>query len=293
MALARWLSAAGARPCILIRGYGGAARGVREVSDGRTIRCDWRDVGDEAVLLASTLRGVPVIVGGDRVAAGQFAIGRFRPDVILLDDGFQHRRIFRDADLVLVDATDAFGGGWLLPRGRLREPIASLRRAHGILVTRVDQASEPERVLDRIGAVAPGRPVGMAVYRPCALRRLGEKDRIAVEEMQGKRVLAVSGIANPRAFHRTLERLGAVVGDRQVFPDHHPFDAEDLRRIGEAAGAARAEWIVTTEKDAVRLGADWKPGCPVCVVEIVLDIVGGADRLSLALGVPMGSADHG
>jgi len=293
MALARSLSAAGARPCILIRGYGGTGRGVREVSNGRTVRSDWREVGDEAVLLAETLPGVPVIAGGDRVAAGRFAIERFRPDVILLDDGFQHRRIFREVDLVLVDATDPFGGGWLLPRGRLREPVAGLRRAHAILVTRVDQGADPERVRDRIGAAAPGRPIGMAVYRPCALRRVADGDRVAVGEMRGKRVLALSGIANPRAFHRTLEGLGAVVADRLAFPDHHPFGPGDRRRIGEAAGAVRAEWIVTTEKDAVRLGVDWRPGCPVLAVEIVLDIVSGADRLSAALGVPLGGAEHG
>jgi tetraacyldisaccharide 4'-kinase len=292
MALARSLSAAGARPCILIRGYGGAGRGVREVSDGGTVRAGWREVGDEAVLLAETLPGVPVIAGGDRVAAGRFAIERFHPDVILLDDGFQHRRIFREADLVLVDATDPFGGGWLLPRGRLREPVAGLRRAHAILVTRVDQVAYPEGVRDRIGAVVAGRPIGMAVYRACALRRLGEQDRGAVGEMRGKRVLALSGIANPRAFHRTLEGLGAVVMDRLVFPDHHPFGPEDRRRIEEAAGAARAEWIVTTEKDAVRLGFDWRPGYSVVAVEIVLDIVSGADRLSTALGVPLERADH-
>jgi tetraacyldisaccharide 4'-kinase len=293
MALARSLSAAAARPCILIRGYGGAGRGVQEVSDGGTVRFDWREVGDEAVLLAETLPGVPVIAGGDRVAAGRIAIERFRPGVILLDDGFQHRRIFREADLVLVDATDPFGDGWLLPRGRLREPVRGLRRAHAILVTRVDQVVDPDRVRDRIGAVAPGRPIGMAIYRPCALRPLGEQVRVAVGEMRGKRVLALSGIANPRAFYRTLEGLGAIVVDHLAFPDHHPFAPEDRWRIGEAAGAARAEWIVTTEKDTVRLGADWRPGRPVLAVEIVLDIVSGAAGLSAALGVPLGSVDHG
>jgi tetraacyldisaccharide 4'-kinase len=293
MALARSLAAAGARPCILIRGYGGAGRGVRVVSDGRTVRSDWREVGDEAVLLAEALPGVPVLAGGDRVAAGRLAIQRFHPDVILLDDGFQHRRIFREVDLVLVDATDPLGGGWLLPRGRLREPMAGLRRAHAILITRADQAADPARVRDEIAAVAPNCPIGLAVYRPVGLRRLGERERVPIGEVRGARVLAVSGIGNPSAFQRTLECLGAVVVDHLAFPDHHPFGAEDRRRMEETAGGARAACILTTEKDAVRLRAAWQPGVPVLAVEIALDIVGGADRLAAALGVPLGNAARG
>lgn len=293
IALARRLAAAGVRPCIVIRGYGGAGGGVRVVADGVAVRSDWRDVGDEAVLLAEALPGIPVLAGGDRVVVGRLAVQQFRPEVILLDDGFQHRRIFRDADLVLVDATDPFGGGRLVPRGRLREPLTSLRRAHAILVTRVDQVEDPQPIRDRIGGAAPGRPVGTARFRPIGFRRLLAEQRLPPGESRGKRVVAVSGIGNPSAFHRSLERLGADVADHLTFPDHHPFCTEDQRRILTTAKAARAEWIVTTEKDAVRLSAAWKPDVPVFAMEIALEIASGAGPLSEALGVPLRDATHG
>jgi tetraacyldisaccharide 4'-kinase len=114
-----------------------------------------------------------------------------------------------------------------------------------------------------------------------------------VEALHGRRVVAASGIANPEAFHRTLAGAGADVRERLVFPDHHPFDAEDCRRIGEAAAAADAEWIVITEKDAVRLPRDWQPGRSVLALEIVIRITQGAERMAAVLGVPAEILAHG
>jgi tetraacyldisaccharide 4'-kinase len=287
IALASAASAASLRTCILLRGYGRAGSGVAVVSDGRTRQLDWREAGDEAVLLAERLPGVPVIVGGDRVAAGKLAVERFHPDLILLDDGFQHRRIHRDADLVLLDATDPFGGGRLLPRGRLREAIAGLRRARAFLVTRADQGANVDEVLRRVRAVAPGRPIGLGVFRPVRLRARGTAREGPVTEIRGKRVLAVSGIANPGSFHRTLSDLGALLVGDLVFRDHHPFDAEDRRRMAEAARREGAEWIVTTEKDAVRLEAGLLEGFPVVAVGVDLEIVEGAGALEAALGLAL------
>jgi tetraacyldisaccharide 4'-kinase len=287
MTIASALRAAGERVCIVLRGYRGAGTGARVVSDGRDIRLSWREAGDEAVLLAQSLPGVSVVVGADRVAAGRLAIAEFRPETILLDDGFQHRRIHRDRDLVLVDATDPFGGEWLLPRGRLREPVRGLRRADAILVTRADQATDLEGVVTRLAKAAPGRPIARGTYRACRLRELGSGRGHAVTAVRGKRVLAVSGIANPRGFHDTLEGVGAVLADRVVFRDHHPFTSDDRRRIAGAARASGAEWIVTTEKDGVRLAPDDPDGIPILALGVALDVGEGAEAVESALGLPV------
>jgi len=287
LALASAATAAGLRVCILLRGYGRRRSGVQVVSDGQSIQRDWREAGDEAVLLAQRLRGVPVVVGEDRVAAGRLTVERFGPQVIFLDDGFQHRRLHRDADLVLVDATDPFGGGRLLPRGRLREQMAGLRRARAFLVTRADQASDLEGIRRRLQGAAPGRPIGRGTFRPVCLRDLAAKCDRPLTEIRGKRVVAVSGIANPESFHRTLGELGAVVIGRLAYADHHAFTEEDRRHMGDAAARREAEWIVTTDKDAVRLEARLPEGCPVVVMEIALEIIEGAEALEAALGVPV------
>ena len=288
LALAGAAAGAGVRVAVLLRGYGREGRGVLVVSDGRRVLRGWREAGDEAVLLAQRLGGVPVVVGEDRVAAGQLLVERFDPQVIFLDDGFQHRRLRRDADLVLLDSTDPFGGG-LLPRGRLREPISGLRRASGVLLTRADQGGDPEEIRRRVAAVAPGCPVGRAVLRPLRLRDLTSSSDRALTELGGRRVVAVSGIGNPESFHRTVQDAGAVLAGRLVYPDHHAFTEDDRRRMGDAAQRNEASWIVTTEKDAVRLEGRLPEGRPVMALEVALEIVEGAEALEAALGVPVGA----
>lgn len=292
IAMAAALSAAGERVSVVLRGYRSEGSGARVVSDGRTIRLGWREAGDEAVLLAQSLPGVPVVVGGDRVAAGRLAIAEFRPQTILLDDGFQHRRIHRDADLVLIDATDPFGGRWLLPRGRLREPVDELRRADAILVTRADQVADLEGVVQCLARAAPGRPIARGIFRGCRLRELRSGHEYPLAGIRGKRVVAVSGIANPSGFHRTLEGLGAVVVDRVVFRDHHPFDEADHRRMIRAVRAGGAEWIVTTEKDAVRLTPDGFAEVSVFALGVALVVEEGAAVVGSALGCPVWGRDN-
>lgn len=229
--LARRLLAAGSRVCVLLRGYGRAGTAAEVVSDGQDLLLDWRQAGDEAVLLGRLLPGIPIVVGADRVEAGRLALSRFGPDTILLDDGFQHRRLYRDADLVLLDATDPFGGGHLLPRGRLREPLTALRRAHAILLSRADQACGLTGLRRRLEEMAPGIPQILTRHRPTGIAELAGGVARPPEWLRGRRVLAVSGIANPAAFHRTLTDLGAVLSGALAFPDHHPYGADDLRRV--------------------------------------------------------------
>lgn len=293
IAVARRLREAGRTVCVLLRGYGRAGTAVEAVSDGRDILRDWRQAGDEAVLLAGSLPGVPVVVGGDRVEAGRLAVGRFGPHTILLDDGFQHRRLHRDVDVVLLDATDPFGGGRLLPLGCLREPVSALRRAHAILVTRTDQAGDLGSLRRRLGECAPGIPVAWTIHQPCRVVDLCSGREGPPESLQGKRVLAVSGIANPDSFHRTLRQLGATPAKVLTFPDHHAFTREDRARMGSEARAAGAEYILTTEKDAVRLGADLPADAPTLALGIEVKIIEGGEALERLLGIPAGEIRRG
>lgn len=276
IALARHLVDGGSKVCVLLRGYGRSEGGVAIASDGRELFLAWQQAGDEALLLARRLPGVPVIVGGDRVKAGVLALRQFGPDTILLDDGFQHRCLHRDLDVVLLDATDPFGGGRLLPRGRLREPVAGLCRAHLILLTRADQAAGLDSLRRHLREAAPGVPVGVAIHRPTRVVDLRSGQEGSPEGLRGEKVLAVSGIANPQTFQQTLRHLGATVVGALAFPDHHPFGSGDRSRMAREARATGAACIVTTEKDAVRFGRDLPAGPPMLALGIDLEVVEGS-----------------
>jgi tetraacyldisaccharide 4'-kinase len=300
IALAQWFRARGRAVGVLLRGYGRRDSGTAVVADQEGIHAHWEAVGDEAILLACRLPGVPVVVGGSRFQAGQEALRRFPLDLLVLDDGFQHRQLHRDLDLVMLDATDPFGGGRLLPRGRLREPVAALKRAHAILLSRTDQASELAGLRRRLEQVVPGAPQILTRHRPSGLTDLGGGEERPLEFLRGRRVLAMSGIANSLGFHRTLTDLGAVLAARLVFPDHHPYGPADLARVEAAAREAGAELIVTTEKDAVRMPVPTSLSTlvptsapmsvrtgvssrPILVLRVDLEIIEGADLLERLL----------
>ena len=295
--LAQRLRAWGHAPGILLRWYGGHVSGVRVAAGDREVRSRLEAVGDEAMLLGRRLPGVPVVVGASRFEAGQEALRRFRLDVLLLDDGFQHQQLHRDLDLVLVDATDAFGGGRLLPRGRLREPVAALCRAQAIILTRSDQASELSGLRRYLEQIVPGAVQVLARHRAARLMRFPEGEEYPLALLEGRRLLAVSGIANPAGFHRTLADLGAVVVGRLAFPDHHPYEPGDVSRMSQAARETEAEWIVITEKDHVRMpamglapGEAGRPLHPVVVLGVDLELVEGAAALDALLLRHVGGA---
>ncbi len=285
IALAQWLRGRDLGVGILLRGYGRRGSGV-VAADDWGVHGGWEAVGDEAVLLARRLPGIPVIVGGDRFRAAQEALRRFQLNVLLLDDGFQHRQLHRDLDLVMVDATDPFGGGWLLPRGRLREPMAALRRAHAIILSRTDQVADLPGLRRRLERVVPGAGQVLTRHRPARLTDLVKGGEHPLTSLQGRWVLGVSGIANPGGFQRTLTDLGATLAGMLAFPDHHPYAAADLLRMNRAAQESGAELIVTTEKDAVRLsplGEVEKLCRPVLVLQVDLEVTEGMDVLERLL----------
>ena len=250
-ALAAHLRDRGLAVCILSRGYGSHGKGVRVVSSGSGPLLDPRVAGDEPVLLAGELPGVAVVVGADRHAAGLEALRRLdpAPDVFVLDDGFSHLALARDLDLVVFPASDPFGGGRLLPSGRLREPLAALSRAQAAILT-----GAPDWDGHGAALAAALRPHGFAgpgfasVTRPSPPRRTGGEELPA-----GARVLLVTAIARPDAFSALARSLGLAIAGELRFPDHHRYPPASLARIAEAWRATGADAVLVTAKDRVKL----------------------------------------
>ncbi len=246
--LARMLKEHGWKPAVLSRGYGGKRKDpAAVVSDGHEILMGPREGGDEPVLIGRSLPGVPVIVARDRFHAGRLAVDRFQADVLILDDGFQHRRLARDMDIVLLDAGRPFGNGFLLPRGGMREPPTALRRADMVVMTSTEEEAGPPP--DGI----PPIPVFGAWRRPVALVKGPTNEIRPLADLAGKRVCAFSGIAQPDSFRRMLEPLCGGVASFLPFPDHHVYTARDVEDIRQARRDSGARILLTTEKDGIKL----------------------------------------
>ena len=245
-AIARWLAADGQRPSILSRGYARKRMGdgVVVVSDGARVLEPVARSGDEPQMLARALPGVPVLVGADRFVAGRIAERRFGCTVHLLDDGFQHFRLHRDVDLLLVSPDDLRDA--VLPTGRLREPLDAAVAADALLVT------GPEDVVSEVSArllVSRAFRVAPSFGAPRLLAPFGA----LMPRMAGMRALAVAGIARPQRFFSAAKAQGWDVVKELAFRDHHWFSESDLKRMLATARAVNADVILTTEKDAMRL----------------------------------------
>ncbi|MDE2058951.1 MAG: tetraacyldisaccharide 4'-kinase [candidate division NC10 bacterium] len=279
--LAGRLRERGQRVVIILRGYRGGLKTPTIVSDGIGLKCEPTIAADEAYLLARHLPGVAVLTGADRYRVGKVALERVDCGVIILDDGFQHLRLHRDLDIVLVDAVNPLGYGRLLPSGLLREPPEALERADIVVVTNADARRDVDLAIRAIRQYAPIAPIARAVHRPVSLIDVGSEERVGLERLTGQRLLAVSGIANPSRFEMTLVRLGAVVAAHHVFPDHHRYVPADLEIINRAAKNIGASMVVTTEKDMVKLvGLDCaQVGAPLYALSISLELIEGAEVL--------------
>jgi len=250
--VAALLRDSGYRVGVASRGY--RRRGARSpllVSDGRALLTDAQSAGDEPYLIARDNPAVPVAVGGDRVAAARLLLRAAPCEVLLLDDAFQHRRIARDIDLVLVDGRDPWGNGKMLPRGPLREPVASIARADGCVLTRSN------------GRIPGGLASVLERYNPeaalfhCRLEPRGfvktDGESIGPGSLKGLSVYGFSGIARPERFEDDLRGLGVRIAGSRRFPDHHRFRRRDLEEIVLEARQSGADVLVTTEKDLVRI----------------------------------------
>ncbi len=282
--LARRLQERGEQVAILLRGYRGGSARPAIICDGRNLLSAPPTAADEAYLLGRRLRGVPVLTGSDRYQVGQLALKYLACGIILLDDGFQHLGLHRDLDIVLIDSGNPFGYGRLLPSGLLRERPEALARADLLVITHADLGLDLDATRRDIRRYAPTTPIALAVHRPVSL--IGpDGDEMPSHALRGRRLVACSGIANPRRFEATLGRLGAVVLAHHVFPDHYVYSRGDLDALLAAADKARASMIVTTEKDMIKLSRLQSEGgrTPLHALSIALELVEGGPTLDRML----------
>ncbi|MBU4311625.1 MAG: tetraacyldisaccharide 4'-kinase [Candidatus Omnitrophica bacterium] len=223
----------GSRPAILIRGYG----------------------NDEKDLLPRLISEVPVVVGRDRVKTGKAAIARHGADTILLDDGFQHRRLKRDLDIVCIDATAPFGNGCVMPAGSMREGLGSLKRSGVFLLTKVDLAQDTVRLEEKLKKINPNALIVKSIHAPGYFYKLSNEQLVDIEGLKGKNIALVSAIGNPSSFEKTISNLGLGFKKHFIFRDHHFYAKRDLESIEDYCKENNIVTIITTEKDAVKLKA--------------------------------------
>jgi tetraacyldisaccharide 4'-kinase len=255
IALGKQLLDSGHRVAILSRGYKGEhGGGPLLVSDGQRIYSTANEAGDEALVIARNLPRALVAVARKRAQAGAWLERHYGVDVHLLDDGFQHLQLHRDLNLLVVDATNPFGGG-LPPRGRLREPLDTIRRADAVILSRTEAGHSYDELIARIRRYKPDIPCLLAHQKLVTLRRLGKEEELPLQALSGVAVVAFAGIGNPSQFLTTLKQAGIQIIQSFSFPDHHNYRAPDCQRLVRECERLDVEALITTEKDAEKLSA--------------------------------------
>ncbi len=268
------LLSSGRRPAVVSRGYGGRPRDVMVVGDGAGRLMSAPPAADEAAMLARRYPEVPVLTGADRAFVARKAAEEFGAEVVVLDDGFQHLALAREVDLVLLRGEAPFGNGRVFPAGVLREPASALGRADAILLT------GGERARSQVLSLAPNVPVFTGSLAPDALLDANAEEAGAPDALRGARVVAVSGLGNPRGFERTLESLGVEVVVHHEYPDHANYALADGVRLVSSLKKTGADFILTTEKDAAKLSSLLREA-PLRVLRVVMRIDAGADLARL------------
>lgn len=246
---------------------------------------------DEPALLAAQCPDLPVIVNPDRVAGAAEAIQTRWAQALVMDDGFQHRRLARDLDIIAVDATLPFGYGRLLPAGLLREPLSGLRRAHAVVLTRCDQVSEGAlaEIEGEIREVNRDLVIARSIHAPVVARMAGGVE-VPLAQMKEKRVFAFCGIGNPQAFFRTIEQLGAVLAGSRAFADHHRYTTVDLLAVHRQARQMQAALVLTTQKDWTKVARSTIPAGdpPLAYLAVDLKIIAGEEMLTALIDRVLG-----
>ena len=265
--IAGYLMRQGKRVVVLSRGYGGSARGeIRIVSDGSQVLLSAEEAGDEPCLLAEKVPGLMVVIGADRYRAGLRAMEELKPDLFILDDGYQHMRLRRDLDILLLDATNPFANGVTLPAGFLREPVSAAGRADLVVYTRTPAGGVGRELF-------PDKPSCWTKHQFSGIVPLTGGHLCGFETAIGCRVMAFSGIAHPEAFFTGLEQVGVRPVTTLSFPDHMPYGAAEIAAILRLKVASRSTVLLTTQKDAVKLVpfAESLAGCFAVVLELAAD----------------------
>jgi len=280
------------RVAIISRGYGAAA------NEDRTAKPN-----DEALELGQRLPDVPHLQNPDRVLSANIAIDELETECIVMDDGFQHRRLCRDLDIVVVDATEPFGYGYLLPRGLLREPIKNIARADFVVISRCDQASPNE--LSKIEATIKGHridlPIAKTKVQPATWMQFDGQQKSISEfaapstarttppnQPEQTKVFVCCAIGNPDSFLKTVTSTGVTITGQKFLPDHHLYDRQDIDSIAAEATAAGADAIVCTHKDLVKIGVNQLKGLPIYALVAEIVFVQGEQELLSAVKSTLG-----
>ncbi|MEK6234669.1 MAG: tetraacyldisaccharide 4'-kinase, partial [Planctomycetales bacterium] len=266
--LARWFRKQNVRVAVVSRGYGAEAGSAN----------------DEALQLERNLPDVPHLENPDRVDAARVAVEELDTQLILLDDGFQHRRLARDLDVVLLDATEPFGWRHVCPRGMLREPISGLRRADVIALSRADCASDSDKqaLREEVRRIHPAATWVELAHVPTRLINASQ-DEQSLDFLNGRKVAAFCGIGNPAAFARTLDDLGCRATEFREFDDHHAYQTSDIEDLTRWAEQQQVEAVLCTEKDLVKLELDHLGDVPLWAVAVETGVLAGEADLEALL----------
>jgi len=251
--LAQMLQENGFKPAILSRGYGGKnINPVNIVSDGNKILLDSETAGDEPFLIAQVLKGIPVITGAKRIVTGKTAINQFGANVLICDDAMQHRQIFRDINLVLLDNEYLRGNDHILPRGRLREPINGLGRASAFVFTHTNEAQQTNNTIEKL-VQTENIPIFRSIHKSKDIVKGDYSAQWPISILAGKKVCVFCGIAKPDSFKKNLLAAGAQVLSFDIFPDHHRYNKNELEKIKTRFIDCRADFLISTQKDGMRI----------------------------------------
>ncbi len=243
--LAQYFNRMGKKVAILSRGYGRTTKGTVLVSDGKEIKVHWKESGDEAFLISKKLSRVPVVVDEDRFRGGMFIIQQFNPEIILLDDGFQHRGLERDLDLVLVNSGDTIPDHKLLPYGLLREPWINIKRGSAILLTKTNLIKPKPYLLRKV------KETGLPILRSVVRSSISSFSPDTPENLNGQTVFLVSAIGDSFGFKRTVEKMGCQIVGEKIFPDHFNYSQSAWKNVESLLSST--DYIITTEKDWVKI----------------------------------------
>ncbi len=278
---------------ILTRGYKAAQDSRLQTQDSRQktqeargktqdTRGKIQDYRDEPAILAESCPEVKVIVNPDRVAGAGEAISKFGANTLIMDDGFQHRRLVRDLDIIAIDATRPFGYGKMLPAGLLREPIVSLKRAGAVVITRCDQVTEAElsEIERKLQIINPDVIIARSIHAPTYVKS-ADNQEISLEQLKDKKIFTFCGIGNPDSFFNTIKSLNCDLAGEKVYNDHHHYTNDCLADIYEQAGGLKADLILTTQKDWTKIKrlALLKKDIPLGYIGIEIKFLAGEDKL--------------
>jgi len=262
---------------ILTRGYKRKKKELTELVEENKNRIPWAEVGDEPYLLASRLSDVPVIVSKDRRTAGAYAEKKYQSDVLILDDGFQYWKLYRDLDIVVIDSMNPFGNLKLFPAGILREPLSSLKRADILVLTKADQISNKQNLIQVLRAYNQAAPLVESTYKINSIERCFDHSAMEEKKLEGKKCLAFSGIGNPISFEQSLQLLKVEVLKHHKFPDHFFYQKRDLLNLEKEAQQLGVDFMITTEKDSVRIPMIKDLEIPIYIFKIDLVITEGEE----------------